>query len=382
MLVRSWCARRRSLLKIAGSFSLEARQWHLLAWTLRDTSAFVRASMLAKFKTTCVTYHVRTEFLCALALTADEPPRNSKVCVARAVDTADMVLLASRGERAAFFLPCLCWLPSAARVVGDRHHVSATCVRLAPPLPQALQSATSQLKSLITRARKSYEDTRAAMDDEDDGAASAVQLELVQVESCVAHFVHLLSHHPALSSPEAAKAAAEVAGGGGTGGDAAPTAVALKDLVRAAADSPLAVWDATVGRQGLLRGMTAQIEFLLKALFEGHLNLQNAELINAILRTIHEVRGRATNTGLFVRGCSCVCIVVAPVMPCRIRNSVVPSCVRVCERVTPLVMARSCMRCVVVVVIIISIVVVAVDRHHIHSRRPRTRRTRTTETST
>ncbi len=37
--------------------------------------------MLAKFKATFTKYEARTEFLCALALTADEPQRNSKVCV-------------------------------------------------------------------------------------------------------------------------------------------------------------------------------------------------------------------------------------------------------------------------------------------------------------
>lgn len=147
-------------------------------------------------------------------------------------------------------------------------------------LRQAAQSAALQLKNLINRARASYQATRAEMDEDE----ASVQLELVQVESCVPHFVHLLAHHPALSSSAATKAVAEAGGG-----SAAPTAVKLKDVVKAGVDSPLAVWEASVSRQGLLKAMTAQMDFLLKALFEGQPNLQNAELINAMLRTIHEV---------------------------------------------------------------------------------------------
>ena len=66
------------MLKIAGSFALEPAQWHALAWSLRDSSAFVRSTMLAKFKKTFIKYEVRPQFLCALALPAEES-RNSRV---------------------------------------------------------------------------------------------------------------------------------------------------------------------------------------------------------------------------------------------------------------------------------------------------------------
>jgi len=133
------------------------------------------------------------------------------------------------------------------------------------------------LRSLIHRQRASYNKVLSSLDTED--ADAKIQLELLQVETCVAHFVHLLAYHPALKSDEALQASA----------DAGPF-VSLKELVKSDSESPLKAWASSVGRHGLLKAMTDQIDFLLKALFEGQQDLKNAELISAILRTIHEVR--------------------------------------------------------------------------------------------
>ena len=191
-----------------------------------------------------------------------------------------------------------------------------------------------QLKGLINRQRASYQKVLSDMDEDDSDAQ--VQLELLEVETCVAHFVHLLAHHPELTSADGVAAAVEFHKQQGRDGPL-PSAVALKELVTAGADSGLKQWANGVGRNGLLKGMTDQMDFLLKALFEGQQNLQNAELINAILRTIHEVSqsvgGASSRRGCCVLGgawCRCRAMSCQGADAVTLCHLVLLACLRAC----------------------------------------------------
>ena len=128
-----------------------------------------------------------------------------------------------------------------------------------------------------------------------------VRLDMHQVETCVAHFVHLLAHHPALSTADGIDAVAAAVNESGGGSMQAADVVALTALVKAKNGTTLKEWASGIGRQGLLKGMADQMDFLLKALFEGQPNMENAPLINAILRTIHGVRCAGETARLLVQ---------------------------------------------------------------------------------
>ena len=153
-----------------------------------------------------------------------------------------------------------------------------------------------QMNGLISRQRINYRKAIESLSDEADPEQSALHRYLLQPESCVGHFVHLLAHHPALASKEGLDAVAESSSGDEDDEHSESTSsssavVSLKAVLRAKPNSSLHEWQRSVGRQGLLKGMTDQIDFFLRGLFAGQSQLENAEMILAILSTIGEVCG-------------------------------------------------------------------------------------------
>ena len=142
-----------------------------------------------------------------------------------------------------------------------------------------------QLKSLVHRQRSCYANALQ----NDDAEQQRCQLEQLQVETCIAHFVHLLAHHPALYTKEAIAAAADGNRSDGEGTSHARDHVELQLLVKRDCCERLRAWEKSIGRQGLLKGMADQMDFLLKALFDSKAKMEHISLTSAILSTIHMV---------------------------------------------------------------------------------------------